>query len=281
MFSRLLFKVKFRYLFFIFIFGTIINFQVAFFSISFVSLKLYFESKKIIYLILVYIFLTFLIVDLFAPKVFLDKNDYFTSSNIEYDIRKNFGYYPKVNSKFTEKIYFKGNLFKEINYTINKYGHRKTFNLNMQNNDCIAFFGGSIVFGQSLSDNETIPYFVSKKLKGKHTVFNFAFNGYGPHQFLHKIENDNLDELINCKNLKFVYLYIHDHIGRVVGKRSWGEQSPRYILNKEKLYQKDLFSSYPYKLIMKLRKNVRNSKIISTLYDVNKINKITRIRKRR
>ena len=33
------------------------------------------------------------------------------------------------------------------------------------------------------------------------------------------------------------------------------------------------FSSFPFKLIMKFRKNIRNSKILSIFYDIEKINK--------
>lgn len=273
MFNRLLFKVKYRYLIFICFLGLILNIKLLFISLFFISSKLYLSSKKITYLVLSYTFITFFIYELVNIKSFIDKTDYYTESNIQYDINKEYGYYPKTNSEFVEKIFHKDKLLKINKYTINKHGYRKTKNFDVSANECIVFYGGSIIFGQSLNDDETLPHYVSIKLNGKKKVFNFAFNGYGPHQFLSKIENNYLDELKTCKKLDFIYLYINDHIGRVVGKRSWGDKSPRYIFNGYDLTQKGFFSSYPFKLIMKFRKNIRNSKILSIFYNIENINK--------
>lgn len=273
MFSKLLFKVKFRYIFFISLLGIIININFFFISICFAFLRVYLKSKKILYLIIFYTFLTFVIYELVNIKSFFEKNDYYTETNIKYDINKEYGYYPKKNSEFVEKIFYKDKLFRVNKYTINEYGHRKNVNFEINTNECIVFFGGSIIFGQSLNDNETLPHYVSSKLNGKKKVYNFAFNGYGPHQFLSKIENGYLDELKTCKKVDFIYLYINDHVGRVVGKRSWGDKSPRYVFDGENLIQNGFFSSYPFKIVMKFRKNMRNSKIISIFYNIEKTTK--------
>ena len=272
MFNRLLIKVKFRYLIIISAIGLILNFHLIFLSISIFFLKLFSKSKKIINLILFYIFITFSIVDFLSPKIFNEKSDYITISNIEYDINNYFGYHPKSNSEFIEKIYLNENLIDKNKYSINEYGHRKNYNLNKKNNNCIVFYGGSIVFGQSLNDNETLPYLVSKKLNGMKSVYNYGFKGYGPHQFLAKLENKEIYEIKHCKSLIAIYKFIPDHVGRTAGRRSYGEDSPRYILKNNTVVQKGFFSNYPYKIIMKLRKNIRNSKIISLLYDVSEVN---------
>ena len=68
MFSRLLFKVKFRYLFILLNIGIIFNFYLFFLSAIIFFLKIYIKSKKIIYLILVYIFVTFSVFDFFLSK---------------------------------------------------------------------------------------------------------------------------------------------------------------------------------------------------------------------
>ena len=273
MFNRLLIKVKFRYLALISILGLILNTKILFISLLFVYLKLYLKNKKIINLLLIYVFFSFFIFEVINIKFFFNKNEYYTESNIQYDIDKNYGYHPKKNSKFNEKIFFKKSLIKENNYLINEYGHRKTVGTNSDATNCIIFFGGSIVFGQSLNDDETLPYYVSKLYNDEAQVFNYAFNGYGPHQFLSKIENNHISEIKECKEISLIYFYINDHIGRVAGKRSWGDKSPRYIYDEENITQNNFFSSYPYKLIMKFRKNIRNSKIISIFYNIEKTNK--------
>ena len=272
MFSRLLFKVKFRYLLILFTIGLIVNFYLLFLSISIFFLKIYIKSKKIIYLILIYIFITFSIFDFLYPKLSFEKSNYRVISDIVYDVDKYYGYHPKSNSQFSEKIYFKDKIIKTNTYSINKYGHRKNFNLNNKNTECIVLFGGSIIFGQSLSDDETLPYLISKKLPREYSVYNYGFNGYGPHQFLSKLENNRIKEIDHCNNLILIYKFIPDHVGRTAGRRSYGENSPRYILKNDIVIQKGFFSDYPFKIMMKFRKNIRNSIIISSIYDVRKTN---------
>ena len=112
MFNRLLFKVKFRYLIFICFLGLILNIKIFFISLFFISLKLYLSSKKIIFLVLLYIFISFFIYELVNIKSFIDKTDYYTQSNIQYDINKEYGYYPKINSVFVENVFYKDKLLK-------------------------------------------------------------------------------------------------------------------------------------------------------------------------
>ena len=124
MLSKLLYKFRFEYLFGLFLLGLLINFQLVFLSILFVFLKIYLNTKKNIYLIFTYVFFSFFIFEFFVPMFVSDKSDYYTRSNITYDINKYYGYHPKFNSEFNDKIYFKENLIKTNNYTINKFGHR-------------------------------------------------------------------------------------------------------------------------------------------------------------
>ena len=141
MFSRLLFKVKFRYLLILFTVGLIVNFYLFFLSISIFFLKIYIKSKKLIYLILIYIFISFSIFDFLYPKLFFENSNYHTNSNIEYDINKHYGYYPKSNSKFNEEIYFK-KVNQENIYSINEYGHRDNLNLNDKMRIALFFLEG-------------------------------------------------------------------------------------------------------------------------------------------
>ena len=266
-----LFKfVKFKYLILFSILCVIINFNFLFLFLFLIFLKIYVNLKKIIFLLISYSFLSLLIIDTIVPIFKNDKSIYYIDSDIDYEINANYGYHPKRNKTFEEKFYKNQNLFKKITYTVNNFGHRISPHIDNVNN-CLLFHGGSIVFGQSVNDNETLPYRTFEKLNNKFLVFNFGFNGYGPHQFLAKIENNYLEELNKCNNLFVIYLYIQDHIGRVAGKRSWGDKSPRYIYNQDKLIHKGFFSDYPFKLIMKIRKNIRNSYSMSKIINIDAI----------
>ena len=270
-------KAVSKMIFIIVVFGIILNFYLLYFVLFYIFIKIHIKTNKNISLILAYFILGILIFDL---SVFLDteRSDYRTESNIEYHINKNYGYYPPKNSNFKETVFLKNKILKENIYSINDFGHRKLFNKFTNLDNCILFHGGSITFGQSLNDNEVLPYYLKNILGDQYNVYNFAFNGYGPHQFLSKLKNNYLEELKNCHNIIIIYQFIFDHIARTAGKRSWGDKSPRYVLQNKELIQKGFFSHYPYKIIMKIRKNFRNSKTISLFYSLDEIsNKDKRI----
>ena len=252
-----LFGVFFNYLFLYFILGLIF----------FLIFKI--KSKYLFFLFSVIFFSFFLIELIFKDKIV--QTDYFTKNNISYEINNNYGYHPKKNEIFTEEIFYKNELLKKNFYTINKYGHRDFAN-KIKLDRCIIFHGGSLTFGQSLSDNETLPYMLGNIYAKEYNIFNFAFNGYGPHQFLAKLKSTNSDEIEHCNDIVIIYQFINDHIARTAGKRSWGDKSPRFIFKNERLIQKGFFSDYPFKFIMKLRKNFRHSKVSNIFFNLEKIN---------
>ena len=253
-------------------YGIFFNYFILLFFLTIACLLIYRSNNKYIYIIISCFFITFFLFDIII-KTKHPNSAYITKTEIEYEVNEHYGYHPKKNRKFNEEIYYKNNLFKKNNYTINNFGHRKVGNSTKIIDNCIIFHGGSNIFGQSLNDNETLPFYVKSSLNNKYNVFNFAFNGYGPHQFLSKLENNYIEELSSCSNSIIIYLFIADHIGRTAGKRSWGDKSPRYVLQKKELIQKGFFSNYPYKIIMKIRKNFRNSKTLSLFFNLDKVSK--------
>ena len=259
-----LFKyIKFKYLILLSLVALFLNFKFLFIFLFLFLFKFYLRIKKIYFLISAHIFLSFFIIDMVAPKLISNDNTYFIESNIKYSINDKYGYHPIKNKIFEENVYKNNKFLKKTTYTINENGHRISPINNK--NYCLFFHGGSITFGQSVNDEETLPYYTYKELDKKFSVFNYGFNGYGPHQFLSKIENNYLETTNICSQTLVIYLFIDDHVGRVVGKRSWGDKSPRYIFNQGEVVQKGFFSDYPFKIIMKMRKNIRNSFTISKI----------------
>ena len=149
-----------------------INFKFLSFLIFFLFILFifFYKHKKSYYLLLIaYIFLSFLIFDIIAPKLDNFKNDYLIESSFEYEINPYYGYYPKKNSILKDKIFKKGVLQSEIIYTINKFGHRKSYTVKNNLNRCVVFYGGSIIFGQSVNDEESLSYKIFEK-------YNFGTN---------------------------------------------------------------------------------------------------------
>ena len=138
MFNRLLIKVKFRYLALISILGLILNTKILFISLLFVYLKLYLKNKKILNLLLIYVFFSFFIFEVINIKFFFNKMNTIQSLifntiliKIMYIIQK----IPNLMRRF-----FLKSLIKENNYLINEYGHRKTVGTNSDATNCIIFF---------------------------------------------------------------------------------------------------------------------------------------------
>ena len=53
----------------------------------------------------------------------------------------------------------------------------------------VAFFGCSFMFGHGVEDDQTLPYYFVREAGGTFEGFNFAGEGWGPHQMLREIEN--------------------------------------------------------------------------------------------
>ena len=252
-------------------YGIFFNYFILLFFLTIACFLIYRANNKYIYIIISCFFITFFLFDIII-KTKHPNSAYITKTEIEYEVNEHYGYHPKKNRKFNEEIYYKNNLFKKNNYTINNFGHRKIENSTKIIDNCIIFHGGSNIFGQSLNDNETLPFYVKSSLNNRYNVFNFGFNGYGPHQFLSKLENNYIEELSSCSNSIIIYQVKKDHIGRTAGKRSWGDKSPRYIFKDNKLIQKGFFSDFPFKIIMKLRKNFRHSQVFNIIHNVESVN---------
>ena len=257
------------------LFGIFFNYFFLFFFLGAIFFLIFKITSKYFFFIISIIFITFFFFEIFFQDEIL-KSDYLTKNNITYEVNNNYGYHPTKNQIFDEEIFYKKKLVKKNTYTIDKYGHRKINNRPKLKN-CLIFHGGSITFGQSLSDNETLPYLASQFYKEEFNTFNFAFNGYGPHQFLAKLDDLNQEEVKHCENVIIFYQFIYDHIARTAGKRSWGDKSPRFILKNNKLENKGFFSEFPFKIIMKLRKNFRHSKISNILFNLESISQNDKI----
>jgi hypothetical protein len=97
-----------------------------------------------------------------------------------------------------------------------------------------AFFVGcSFTFGIGLNDDQTLPALFSK-LSGWDT-FNAGMGGYGPHQALKIIEDNNIyRKRTEGKKIDLiVYRMIFEHIKRAAGDSPWDRSGPCYELSQK------------------------------------------------
>ena len=260
-------------LFFLLIYGIVQNFYFLFLSISFFFFKIYKKKKKIFSLVFFYIFFSIILFEFSFKKYekYTSKN-ISIESNLEYSYDSFIGYKPKKNFKYYERKFFDNKTILDVVYSINNEGFRFTGTETINSSKCLVFYGGSITFGQSLNDKDTLPYMLGNYFNENIKIFNFGFNGYGPHQFLSYLDHFENLSFFKCKKTIFIYSYISDHVGRVVGKRSWGAKSPRYIEDNNRLIFSGLFSDYPFKLVMKVRNNWNSSKFLRIIYNFENVN---------
>ncbi len=143
------------------------------------------------------------------------------------------GYAPTPNNIVTHKEKYSNGESLEVVYTTNKDGLRTTMPNGKKDGDyktSLIFFGGSFTFGEAVNDNETLPYFVGKKTNWKHKIYNFGFEGYGPHQMLAALEKGIVSNTVSHSPKYIIYQGIMDHINRVVRGHSWIKHGPKYIL---------------------------------------------------
>lgn len=120
----------------------------------------------------------------------------------------------------------------DVTYTIDSNGLRTAPLVQKDKHaGCILFFGCSFTFGDGLQDNETLPYQVGIQSGGQYRPFNFAFEGYGPHQMLAAIEQGRVRSMVDCSPKYAIYVAIPDHVARVAGKVPYGKHAPRYQLD--------------------------------------------------
>ena len=139
------------------------------------------------------------------------------------------GYVPTKSQTATAIKYVDQQLIYNVSYTINDVGLRSSsFSKPLHKNQCILFFGDSFTFGLGVNDFETMPYLVQKL--SKYEVYNFGYNGYGPHQMLSSIQHGMVKKIINCQPRIVIYQAALFQVSRSAGSVWWDKHGPKYIL---------------------------------------------------
>lgn len=98
-------------------------------------------------------------------------------------------------------------------------------------NKFLLFFGGSRTFGAGVDDDETYPYYVSKKLGLK--AYSYSASGWGPGQFLAILQKKDEYLIFDEKEGIAIYYMIPQHIHRLRGffPQYYKSNYPKFIRN--------------------------------------------------
>lgn len=155
------------------------------------------------------------------------------------------GYKPLANAEHQGKRTKDGKVIYDISYATDAHSRRITPMDSMPRSRFAQFFGCSMTFGEGVQSDETLPYYFSQFDTSFH-AYNYGYSGYGPHQMLARMEALQAQKLVKEKSGVGYYLYINDHINRVIGSMtnySYNKgHAPYYTLGKKGLERKGLFS---------------------------------------
>lgn len=130
-----------------------------------------------------------------------------------------------------------GQVVYDVLYTIDSFARRVSFKSSrVHPKEFLLFLGCSFTFGEGVSDDETLPS-QAAKINSRYHSYSYSFHGWGPGNILRRIQKPNFADEIDETRGKAVYLFIDDHLRRVVGNLSIdmfirrSDQLPYYFLD--------------------------------------------------
>jgi hypothetical protein len=121
----------------------------------------------------------------------------------------------------------------DVTYRTDAVGRRETSTTgSAARNSFLVFFGDSNVFGEGLSQTETLPYFAGEAAPD-YRPYNYGVPGYGPSQALAIARRGDLRTEIKERSGYLVFFVIPAHVSRVIGSSrvstSWGRYFPYFV----------------------------------------------------
>jgi hypothetical protein len=138
------------------------------------------------------------------------------------------GAFPIANTVTEFKEFLDGRPIADVTYRIDASGLREIASSVQGRPHKVAFFGCSFMFGHGIENDQTLPYYFVRAATGSFEGFNFAGEGWGPHQMLREIETGFVRRVAGTPDLA-IYEAIPDHLRRVAGRAPW-ESGPKYVL---------------------------------------------------
>ena len=120
----------------------------------------------------------------------------------------------------------------DVTYRTDEQGRRETPTSPGQGRTSfLLFFGDSNMFGEGLSQTETLPYYAGEQATA-FRPYNYGVSGYGPAHLLALARSGRLGHAVHEQDGYAVFFLIPAHVGRVIGSSvvstGWGRHFPCY-----------------------------------------------------
>ena len=168
-------------------------------------------NKKVIYINLIVIFLSYLLLDILISNTYLNlkKKTCYKFEEFYYELKKNCKGLDKFKSGFPT-----------VNVYTDQNGLRIGKNDKRKKEDKIFIFGDSFTFGVGLEYKDTYTGLLAKEFKS-YDFYNFAVGSYSPSVHLYKLEEQIKKNLIPKKIILFLDMTdVHDEGARWVNSDS-------------------------------------------------------------
>mgnify|MGYP003575125169 CR=1 FL=1 len=155
------------------------------------------------------------------------------------------GFRPKPDSSAVATATYNGQPVYRQTYHIDSEGGRVTPKA-PAGADLYLFMGDSFMFGQGISDNETLPWLFAEANDGKVRALNLSAPGSAPNHLVRAFEAGLLDRYIGQPVKAVIVWIIPAQLARTTGDGSWLGSSPRYELLDGKLVHTGSFTEYRF-----------------------------------
>lgn len=182
------------------------------------------------------------------------------------DFRKNdhrLGYSIRENSEVNASLYIKNDnkiiyCYEDKTYTSDSKGRRVSIKDEYNASKHAIFFGGSFLFGNGLSNDQTLPSSFQFISNHKFKAYNYGQSGHCASHMLIKLKNPDLFDDIKERNGCAIYVFIKGHLKRSSGYYTYIKYYPWYPIfgfDNDQLTGPHywLFGDHKYKIHLKLR----------------------------
>jgi hypothetical protein len=138
-------------------------------------------------------------------------------------------------------------LIYDLEYAIDTFGRRHVPSAHPDSTyrQFAMLAGCSYMFGYGVEDRKTLAFALDSSSGLK--PYNYAIAGQGPQHLLTTLQTNDLHAQIKEPNGRLIYLFIDDHLQRLIGSRRlikmWGRDFPYFFLENGELKQDGTFTT--------------------------------------
>lgn len=141
------------------------------------------------------------------------------------------GYAPIADHAGRARRVLDGETIYDVQYTIGPHGWRVMPPVGDPPPEAaVLCFGCSFMFGEGMPDDAAMAWVLGEQLADSHRVWNFAFQGWGPHQMLAALASSIVADTIEGRPTHAFFLTSAGHAARAAGRRRWDTRGPRYAV---------------------------------------------------